>query len=59
MWVDLNDCGSQAEKHGGYPCSRGMIDQFHNMMIECEFMDLEFRGPNYKLSNNQTGDATI
>ncbi|KAH7843546.1 hypothetical protein Vadar_018002 [Vaccinium darrowii] len=56
---DLNDCGSQAEKQGGNPCSRGRIEQFHSLMSDCEFMDLEFKGPNYTWSNNQGGDDNI
>lgn len=29
------------------------------MMTECEFMDLEFKGPNYTWSNNQKGSNNI
>lgn len=56
---DLNDCGSRAEKQGGNPCSRGRLDQFHSMISECEFMDLEFKGPCYTWSNNQGGENNI
>ncbi|KAF7154507.1 hypothetical protein RHSIM_Rhsim01G0139300 [Rhododendron simsii] len=56
---DLNDYGAQAEKQGGMPCSRGRMGQFHSLMSDCEFMDLEFKGPSYTWSNNQEGENNI
>ncbi|KAF7146373.1 hypothetical protein RHSIM_Rhsim04G0047200 [Rhododendron simsii] len=61
-WIcvgDFNDCSSQAEKQGGNPCSRGRLDQFHGFVLDCEFMDLEFKGPSFTWSNNQDGDNNI
>lgn len=52
---DLNEIGSSAEKQGGNRCSQGRLDQFHNLLFDCGFMDLEFKGPNYTWSNNQGG----
>ncbi|KAE9461554.1 hypothetical protein C3L33_06540, partial [Rhododendron williamsianum] len=49
----------EAEKQGGMPCSRGRMDQFHSLMSDCEFMDLEFKGPSYTWSNNQEGESNI
>ncbi|KAF7134615.1 hypothetical protein RHSIM_Rhsim08G0178900 [Rhododendron simsii] len=56
---DFNECSSQAEKQGGNPCSRGRLDQFHGFVSDCEFMDLEFKGPSFTWSNNQDGDNNI
>ncbi|KAE9456633.1 hypothetical protein C3L33_11509, partial [Rhododendron williamsianum] len=35
------------------------MEHFHSMVSACEFMDLEFKGPNYTWSNNQEGDSNI
>lgn len=35
------------------------MEQFHNLVLECEFMDLEFKGPSYTWSNNQEEDHNI
>ncbi|XP_058185177.1 uncharacterized protein LOC131302517 [Rhododendron vialii] len=40
-------------------CSRGRMDQFHSLLSDCEFMDLEFKGPSYTWSNNQEGENNI
>ncbi|KAG5544350.1 hypothetical protein RHGRI_016936 [Rhododendron griersonianum] len=56
---DLNEVGAQNEKQGGNPCSRGRLDQYHSLTSNCEFMDLEFKGPNYTWSNNQDGEDNI
>lgn len=61
-WVcigDWNDFGSPLEKFGGNQCSRGRLEQFHSLVSECEFMDLEFKGPCYTWSNNQGGSDNI
>ncbi|KAG5532409.1 hypothetical protein RHGRI_026893 [Rhododendron griersonianum] len=61
-WIcvgDLNEVGAQNEKQGGNPCSRGRLDQYHSLTSDCEFMDLEFKGPNYTWSNNQDGEDNI
>ncbi|KAG5528201.1 hypothetical protein RHGRI_028965 [Rhododendron griersonianum] len=56
---DLNECGSQAEKQGGNLCSRSRMEHFHSLVTDCEFMDLEFKGPSYTWSNNQEGESNI
>lgn len=56
---DWNDFSSPNEKKGGNPCSRGRLEHFHNLMTDCEFMDLEFKGQAYTWSNNQGGEDNI
>ncbi|KAG5521762.1 hypothetical protein RHGRI_034100 [Rhododendron griersonianum] len=49
----------EAEKQGGNLCSRSRMEHFHSLVTDCEFMDLEFKGPSYTWSNNQEGESNI
>lgn len=56
---DFNDIGSLWEKQGGSTCKRARIEQFQQLLSDCELMDLEFKGPAYTWSNNQGGSNNI
>lgn len=43
------------EKQGLTPCNPARMAQFQHLMLECEFLDLEFKGSPYTWTNNQRG----
>ncbi|KAF7151487.1 hypothetical protein RHSIM_Rhsim02G0110700 [Rhododendron simsii] len=40
-------------------CRRSRIEEFQQLLSDCELMDLEFKGPLYTWTNNQGGGANI
>ncbi|KAF7127011.1 hypothetical protein RHSIM_Rhsim11G0149500 [Rhododendron simsii] len=56
---DFNEVGSIWEKQGGNGCSRSRIEQFQQLMSDCELTDLEFKGQGYTWTNNQRGENNI
>ncbi|KAH7857565.1 hypothetical protein Vadar_014063 [Vaccinium darrowii] len=61
-WIcveDFNEVGFIWEKQGGNECNRARIEQFQQMLSDCDFMDLEFKGQAYTWSNNQGGANNI
>lgn len=56
---DFNEVGSIWEKQGDNVCSRSRIEQFQQLMSDCELIDLEFKGQGYMWTNNQGGTDNI
>ncbi|KAH7849307.1 hypothetical protein Vadar_016040 [Vaccinium darrowii] len=56
---DFSEVGSVLEKQRGAPCSRNRIENFQNIISECNLMDLEFKGNSFTWTNNQSGEANI
>ncbi|XP_058186378.1 uncharacterized protein LOC131303505 [Rhododendron vialii] len=56
---DFNEVGSILEKQGGGVCRRSRIEEFQQLLSDCELMDLEFKGSLYTWTNNQGGGANI
>lgn len=56
---DLNEVASVWEKEGGEECRRSRIEQFQQLISDCDLIDLEFKGPEFTWSNNPGGSADI
>lgn len=55
---DLNEVGMSWEKQGSVACNKFRMEQFQDLLAECAFMDLEFKGAPYTWTNNKKGSVT-
>ncbi|KAK3194206.1 hypothetical protein Dsin_025516 [Dipteronia sinensis] len=56
---DFNEVLHSAEKHGGPPRQRRLIEDFREAVDDCELMDMGFRGPGFTWSNRREGSAMV
>ncbi|KAF7843116.1 reverse transcriptase [Senna tora] len=56
---DFNDILSNAEKFGGCIRSSGSLLEFQNLVHDCDWVDLGFKGPKFTWSNKQLGGDLI
>lgn len=56
---DFNEVASTWEKEGGIEYRGRRIELFQELISDCGWMDLEFKGPAFTWSNNQGGTNNI